>query len=142
MSLSTAFKCFLNTSRDGDSTISLGSPFQHQTPPRGEIFHRIIESLELEGFSKGPPVQRSCSEQGHAQVDQVAQGLIQPRVEMPLGMRHRPYLWATHSSASSPSLVKDFFLLSSLNLPSLSLKPFLFVLSPQTLLKSLSPSFL
>jgi len=28
MSLSTTSKCFLNTSRDGDSTTSLGSPFQ------------------------------------------------------------------------------------------------------------------
>ena len=38
--------------------------------------------------------------------------------------------------------VKDFFLISNLNLPSLSLKAFPLVLSPQTLLKSLSPSFL
>jgi len=31
MSLSTTSKCFLNTSRDGDPTIFLGSPFQHLT---------------------------------------------------------------------------------------------------------------
>ena len=31
MSLSTTSKCFLNTSRDGDSTTPLGSPFQHLT---------------------------------------------------------------------------------------------------------------
>ena len=31
MFLSTKSKCFLNTSRDGDSTASLGSPFQHLT---------------------------------------------------------------------------------------------------------------
>jgi len=35
--------------------------------------------------------------------------------------------------------VKEFFLISSLNLPSFSLKPVLLVLSLQALLKSLSP---
>jgi len=39
-------------------------------------------------------------------------------------------------------MVKNFFLLSSLNVPSLSLKPLLLVLSQQTLLKRFSPSFL
>ena len=38
--------------------------------------------------------------------------------------------------------VKYFFLISNLNLPSISLKPFPLVLSPQTLLMNLSPSFL
>ena len=38
--------------------------------------------------------------------------------------------------------VKNFFLMSNLNLPSLSLKPFPIVLSQQTPLKSLFPSFL
>ena len=39
-------------------------------------------------------------------------------------------------------IVKNFFLISSLSLPSFSLKPFLLVLSQQTLLKNLSLSFL
>ena len=39
-------------------------------------------------------------------------------------------------------MVKNFFLISSLNLLSLSLKSLLLVLSQQALLKSLSPSFL
>jgi len=38
--------------------------------------------------------------------------------------------------------VNNFFLISSLNLPSLSLKPLLLVLAQQALLKRLSPSFL
>jgi len=42
------------------------------------IQHRIIESLELEETSKGHLVQLPCSELGHAQLDQVAQGLNQP----------------------------------------------------------------
>ena len=39
-------------------------------------------------------------------------------------------------------MVKNFFLISSLNLPSLSWKPLLFVLSQQALLKIFSPSLL
>lgn len=38
----------------------------------------VIESLELEGSFKGLLVQLPCSEQGHAQLNQVAQGFIQP----------------------------------------------------------------
>ena len=37
--------------------------------------------------------------------------------------------------------IRNFFLISSLDFPSLSLKPFPLVLSQQTLPKSLSPSF-
>ena len=54
-------------------------------------------------------------------------------------MEHPPHLWATCASAL---IVKNFFLISNLNLPSFSLRPFPLVLSQQTLLKSLSPSFL
>jgi len=43
--------------------------------------HRIIESLELEWTLKCHLVQLSCNEQGHAQINQVAQGLIQPHLE-------------------------------------------------------------
>jgi len=39
-------------------------------------------------------------------------------------------------------MVKNFFLISHLNLPSFSLKPFPLVLSLHTLVKSPSPSFL
>jgi len=42
---------------------------------------RITEPLELEGTFKGHLVQLPCNEQGHAQLDQVAQGLIQPHLE-------------------------------------------------------------
>ena len=41
----------------------------------------IIEFLELEGTFKGHLVQLPCNEQRHPQLDQVAQGLIQPHLE-------------------------------------------------------------
>jgi len=40
--------------------------------------HRITESLGLKKTFKGHLVQLPCNEHGHAQLDQVAQGLIQP----------------------------------------------------------------
>ena len=66
-------------------------------------FHRIIESLELEGTFKGHLVQHPYSEQGHAQLDQVAKGLIHLHLEslqgwginhisgQPVPVPHRPY---------------------------------------------------
>lgn len=46
---------------------------------------KIIESKnpsELEGTSEGHLVQILCNGQGHAQLDQVAQGLFQPQLEV------------------------------------------------------------
>jgi len=43
--------------------------------------HRIKGSLELEGTLKGHLVQLPCNEQGHAQLNRAAQGLIQPGLE-------------------------------------------------------------
>jgi len=40
-----------------------------------------MESLELEGTFKDDLVQLPCNKQGHAQLDQVAQSLIQPHLE-------------------------------------------------------------
>jgi len=40
--------------------------------------HRIVESLELEGTIKDHLVPLPCNEQGHLQLHQVAQDLIQP----------------------------------------------------------------
>jgi len=49
---------------------------------------------------------------------------------------------STTSLGNSFLMVKNFFLISSLNLPSLSLKSLLLDLSQQALLKIVSPSFL
>jgi len=86
-------------------------------------------------------VQPPCNKQGHLQLHQV----LRTPYSLTLSV-HR-------DGASTPSLgnlchclttlmVKDFFLISSLNLPSFSLKSFPLVLSQQALLKSLSLSFL
>ena len=41
-----------------------------------QMFHRIIESLELEGTFKSHLVQLPYNEQGHPQLNQVAQSLL------------------------------------------------------------------
>ena len=95
--------------------------------------HRIIESLELKGTFKCHPVQLPCIEQGHTQVDQVTQSLVQPGLESLQG-------WSIYHLSGQPVPVphhfhsKIFFLISNPNLPSLILKPFPLVLKPQTLL--------
>jgi len=45
------------------------------------LYYSIIESLELEGTFKCHLVQLPCNEQGHPQLDQVAQSLVQPNLE-------------------------------------------------------------
>lgn len=42
---------------------------------------RIIEWYELDRIIKDYLVQFHCNEQGHPQLDQVAQGLVQPHLE-------------------------------------------------------------
>jgi len=90
---------------------------------------------------KGHTVQLTCNEQGRLQLDQVAHSLVQPALECLQG-------WGTHTSLHNlfqcltTLIVKNFFLISYLNLPSFSLKPFPLMLSLQTLLKNLFPSSL
>jgi len=102
---------------------------------------RIIAWFELEGNFKGHLVQSPCNEQGHRQLDQVSQSPIQPDLEC-----SRDGALTTSSGNQcqcfTTLIVKNFFLMSSLNLPSLSLKPLPLVLLLQALLKSLSSSFL
>jgi len=57
-------------------------------------YHRII-SLELEGVFKGHLVQLPCNEQGHPELDQVAQILIKPHLECFLG-------WGIHHTSQQP----------------------------------------
>ena len=83
----------------------------------------------------------SCCMKGHQPADQAAQSHIQPGLECLQG-------WGIHSLLGQPVQcvtilwVKNFLLISNQNLPCLSLKPFLLVLSPSTLINSRSPSCL
>ena len=73
------------------------------------IHLRIIESLELEGTFKDPIVQLPCNEQGHLQLDEVAQCPVQPDLEclwawgihhlsgQPVPVPHHPYCEKTSS---------------------------------------------
>ena len=92
--------------------------------------HRIVESLELEETFKGHLVQLPYSERGHLQLHQV--------LRAPSSLT----LNVSRDGAPTTSLGNQSFLISNLNLPSFSLKPFPLVISPGTLLRSLSPPFL
>jgi len=102
----------------------------------------IIECFGLEGTFRGHPAHPPCSEQG----------LLQLHIRHNVRLFRAPSNLALNDSkdgASATSLsnlgqcfttlsVKNFFLLSYLNLPSLSLKSWSLVLSQQALLISLS----
>ena len=85
------------------------------------------------------PVPTPCYVQGHQPADQAAQSHIQPGLECLQG-------WGIHSLLGQPVQcvttlwVKNFHLISNLNLPCLSLKPFPLILSLSTLINSHSPS--
>jgi len=106
-----------------------------------EFENRIRESCQLEWTFKGHPVQPPCSEQGHPQLDQIAQSPLQPDHECLQG-RDIHHLSGQPVPMPHHSHCKRFFFISNLSLPSRSLRPFSLILSPQTLLKSLSLFFL
>ena len=57
--------------------------------------HRITEWFGLEGTFKGHLVQPLCNEQGHLQLDQVAQSPVQPELESFQG-------WGTYHPSGQP----------------------------------------
>jgi len=96
----------------------------------------------LEGTFRGHLAQPPCSEQGHLQLDQVAQSPIKPDLECFQG-------WGTSHLSGQPGcqafttlIAKNLFLIPSLTLSSFSLKPSPLVLLLLALLKSPSPAFL
>ena len=103
--------------------------------------HRITECYGLEGTFRGHLAHSPCSEQGYLQPDEVTQRPVQSGLEC-------FQTWHLHYFSGQPVPVFhhpyhiNFFLISSLNLPSLSLNTLLLVLSQQSLLKIFSPSFL
>jgi len=65
--------------------------------------YRIIECFGLEGTFRGHLAQLPCSEQGHLQLDQVAQSPVQLSFECFQGWGLHYLLWATSSGVSPPS---------------------------------------
>ena len=96
--------------------------------------------LELEETLKSHLAQLPCDEQGRLQLGQGAQNQVQPDLECLQGQGTTTFLGKLCQCLIT-LIVKVFFLTFSLNLPSFSLKPFSFVLSQQTALKSLVPIF-
>jgi len=82
-----------------------------------------------------------CHEQEHLLLDQVAESSIQPGLEHFQGGASTASL-GNLCQCLTTLMVKNFFLISSLNLPSFSLEPFPLVLSLHSLVKSPSLSFL
>jgi len=109
---------------------------------RKELNHRILEWLGLEGTSRIIKLQTLCFMQGcqlsHLILDQAAQGPIQPGREHLQG-------WGIHSLSGqlfqhlTTLIVKNFPLISNLNLPSFNLQPFPLLLPLSTLVKSCLP---
>jgi len=83
-----------------------------------------------------------CSEQRNLQLYQALRAWSSLTLNVSPRMGHPPPLWATCATASPPYCKKAFFLTSNLNLSFFNLKSSPLVLSQQTLLKSLPPSFL
>ena len=86
----------------------------------------------MEGTFKGHLDQLSCDEQGHPQLDQVTYSLVSLALKVSSGRASTMSLGNVFQCLTTPT-VKDFFLISNLNLLHFSLKPFCLVLSQQTL---------
>jgi len=101
--------------------------------------HRIIELFELEGMLKSHLVQLPAIYRGTYSYSRLLTVLSSPTFDV------------SNDGSSTTSLgslfqylcilIVKIFLISSLNLPSFTLKPFLLVLSQQILLQSLCLSF-
>jgi len=68
----------LNTAREGAATASWATSATASPPSE---YRRTTEWLGLEATFKGHLVQPPCSEQGHLQLDEVAQSPVQPGLE-------------------------------------------------------------
>ena len=89
--------------------------------------HRIIEYFGLEGTFRGHLAQPPYSEQGYFQLDQVAHSPVKAGLKcFQEGGLH--YLSGQSLPVFQHPHCKNFFLISSLILPFLSLKPLLLVL--------------
>ena len=98
-----------------------------------------MESLELEGTFRSHLDQYACTEQGHLQLDQGLRACTSQVLKVSRDGASTTSLGSLFQCFMTLTL-KDFFLISKLNLPYFSLKPL--VLSQQTLLTKMLPCFL
>ena len=103
-----------------------------------KAFHRITESLRVRRDLKRPSSPTPLQWTGMSTARSGCPGYYPASPWKSQGITSLGNLF----QCLTPLTVKDFFLISNLSPPSLSLKSFSLVLSPQTMLKSLSPSFL
>jgi len=62
-------------------TLNCQEPLEFRHMTKKKKSNRIIECFGLEGTFKGHLVQPPCNEQGHLQLDEVVQSLVQPSPE-------------------------------------------------------------
>jgi len=111
------------------------------SPGRGAEPYRNPRTAWVERDHNDHPVPTPCYVQGHQPAAQAAQSHIQPGLECLQG-------WGIHSLLGQPvqcvttPWVKNFLLISNLNLPYLSSEPFSLVLSLSSLVNSRFPSCL
>ena len=111
-------------------SITHGEQLKHPAWPYGSR-----EWFELEGSLKGHLVQLSYSGQRHLQLHQVLRALS----SLTLSVRTFTTSLGNLCQCLASLILNNFFLISDLNLSSLSLKPFSLVVSQQNLQESLSP---
>ena len=92
---------------------------------------RIMESFELEGTLKGHLVPLFCNEQGHPQLHQELRAPSSLTLGVPKDETSTASL-GNLCQCLTNLIIKNFFLISTPNLPCLSLKPFPLVLSRQS----------
>jgi len=109
--------------------------------PIGLDHHRMTEWFGLEGTLLIIQFQHSCHRQGHLPLDQVAQSPVQPALNTAREGAATASL-GNLCQGLTTLIVKNFFLISNLNLPSFSLKPLSLVLSCHALVESPSPALL
>jgi len=103
--------------------VALKPPFSWNLEQEASQYYRITETFELEGTLRGLLVQPPFSEQGCQQPDQVFRAPSSLTLNVSRGRTFTTTLGNVLQYLTTLS-VKNVFLISNLNLPSFSLKPF------------------
>jgi len=124
MSLSTS-KHFLNTSRDGDSTSSLGIPFQHLTALGEELFSNIQPESPLVQLEAIPshPISSYMGEEADPHLTTTSlQAVVERYKAFSWFSRQRGMSWVQHKSQLHPGSVWETSWLLAVSLHCLRLR--------------------